>query len=158
MRRIAATLAVVVLLFSAGSAWADLDDGWAALKRGDYATAFREFLPYAEQGRADAQANIGNMYAEGEGVPQNYAEALKWYRKAAEQGELLAQFYLGFMYGTGEGVPVNNVRAYMWWTLAKAQGNEMAAIHLDIVQKLMTPAQIAKAQTLATVMWEKINN
>ena len=36
MRRIAATLAVVVaLLFSAGSVWADYDDGVAAYERGD---------------------------------------------------------------------------------------------------------------------------
>lgn len=43
MRRLAATLAVVgALLFSAGSAWADWDDGDAAYDRGDYATAFRE--------------------------------------------------------------------------------------------------------------------
>ena len=36
MRRIAATLAVVgALLLSAGSAWADWDNGVAAYKRGD---------------------------------------------------------------------------------------------------------------------------
>jgi uncharacterized protein len=59
MRRIAATLAVVgALLFSAGSAWADFDDGLAAAERGDYETAYREFLPLAEQGHAQAQSLI----------------------------------------------------------------------------------------------------
>ena len=59
MRRILATLAVVVaLLFSAGSAWADFDDGLAAAERGDYETAYREFLPLAEQGHAQAQSLI----------------------------------------------------------------------------------------------------
>jgi hypothetical protein len=53
---------------------------------------------------------------------------------------------------------VNNVRAYMWWSLAKAQGHENAADNLDIVKNEMTPAQIAKAQELATKMWKKINN
>jgi hypothetical protein len=43
MRRILASLAVVgALLFSAGSAWADFDDGVAAYERGDYATALQE--------------------------------------------------------------------------------------------------------------------
>ena len=84
MRRIAATLAVVVaLLFSAGADW---DDGVAAIKSDDYATAFREFLPLAEQGYAGAQHNLGYMYSKGLGVPENDAEAVKWYRKAAEQG------------------------------------------------------------------------
>ena len=55
MRRIATTLAVVVaLLFSAGSAWADLDDGVAAAQRGDFATALQEWRPIAEQGHAKA--------------------------------------------------------------------------------------------------------
>jgi TPR repeat protein len=69
MRRIAATLAVVVaLLFSAGSAWADFDDGFAAYNRGDYATALEEWRPLAEQGDAFAQYNLGLLYYEGEGV------------------------------------------------------------------------------------------
>jgi TPR repeat protein len=159
MRHILATLAVVgALLFSAGSAWADFDDGVAAAQRGDYATAFREFLPLAEQGHTIAQHLLGVMYNFGEGVPKNDAEAVKWYRKAAEQGHAPAQYNLGNMYGKGEGVPVNNVRAYMWWSLAKAQGSESAATNLDIVKKRMTPADISKAQALASEWWEKHNN
>ena len=61
MKKLAATLAVVgALLFSAGSAWADYDDGFAAYQRGDYETAYREFLPLAEQGHAQAQSLIRN--------------------------------------------------------------------------------------------------
>ena len=86
MRRILATLAVVVaLLFSAGSAWADWDDGVAAAQRGDFATAFQEWRPLAEQGDAWAQGAIGTLYDHGMGVPQSHAEAMKWYRKAAKQ-------------------------------------------------------------------------
>ena len=92
------------------------------------------------------------------GVPKNDAEAVKWFRKAAEQGDALAQKNLGVMYVTGEGVPVNNVKAYMWWALAKAQGDEGAAGNLDIIKEQMTPADISKAQALASEMWEKINN
>ena len=80
MRNLAATLTVVVaLMFGAGSAWADFDDGLAAYKRGDYATAFLEFLPYAKQGYAHAQHSLGQMYFNGDGVPQNDAEAVKWF-------------------------------------------------------------------------------
>ena len=51
MRKLAATLAVVgALLFSAGSAWADWDDGVAAYKRGDYATALQGLRPLTEYG------------------------------------------------------------------------------------------------------------
>ena len=86
MRRIAATLAVVgaLLVFSAGSAWADLDEGMAAFKRGDSATAFLEWFTSAEQGLALAQYLVAEMYISGEGVSKNEAEAAKWFRKAAE--------------------------------------------------------------------------
>ena len=40
----------------------------------------------AEEGVAEAQFNLGVMYAEGRGVPQDDAEAARWYRLAAEQG------------------------------------------------------------------------
>jgi len=45
----------------------------------------------AEQGVASAQYNLGAMYANGDGVPENVAEAVKWYRLAAEQGNASAQ-------------------------------------------------------------------
>ena len=73
-------------------------------------------------------------------------------------GHADAQSLLGFMYAKGYGVPVNNVRAYMRWSLAKAQGDENAAEGLDIVKKQMSPAQISKAQTLASEWREKLNN
>ncbi|MGC2121501.1 MAG: hypothetical protein WA652_01460, partial [Xanthobacteraceae bacterium] len=48
-----------------------------------YATAYGLWRPLADQGDADAQSSIGNMYELGTGVLKNYAEALKWYRLAA---------------------------------------------------------------------------
>ncbi len=78
MKRVA--LAVALLIALAVPAWAD------AYLRGDYSTAFQEFEPFAKQGNPHAQYNLGLMYENGQGIPQNYAEALKWYTKAAEQG------------------------------------------------------------------------
>ncbi len=86
-------------------AGAGFDDGVAAAKRGDYATALSKFRPLAEQGDAKAQWALGVMYERGLGAPQEYAKAVKWYRKAAEQGVAEAQYILGFMYRKGRGVP-----------------------------------------------------
>ncbi len=66
----------------------------AAYQRGDYATALREWRALAEQGDAKAQFNLGIMYSNGQGVPQDYAEALQWYRKAAIQGHPKAKTYV----------------------------------------------------------------
>ncbi len=85
MKRTLATAFLCLLL--ATPAWAGIDEGLAAHKRGDYATALREFRSLAELGDAVAQYSLGLMYYHGRGVPQDYAEAAKWYRKAAERGD-----------------------------------------------------------------------
>ena len=49
----------------------DFQKGLTAYESGDYATALREWEPLAEQGDADAQFFLGEMYWRGQGVPQN---------------------------------------------------------------------------------------
>ena len=61
-------------------------------------TEFEEAKRLAEDGDAEAQNDLGVMYGNGEGVPQDYKEAVKWYRLAAEQGVAAAQYNLGGMY------------------------------------------------------------
>ena len=48
----------------------------------------------ADQGLADAEANLGTMYASGSGVTQDYGLEVVWLRKAADQGHVLAQINL----------------------------------------------------------------
>ena len=93
-------------------------DGYAAYQRGNYATALRVFRPLANEGYAGAQTNLGLMYANGQGVPQDAAEAVRWYRKAADQGQANAQGNLGWMYANGEGVPKDAAEAVRWYRLA----------------------------------------
>ena len=97
------------------------------------------------------------MYRDGKGVPENNAEAVKWFRKAAEQGEADAQSNLGRMYARGDGVSRDRVTGYMWCSLAEAQGHKKAARDLNFARRRLTPAQIAKAQALATEWREKHN-
>ena len=89
--------------------------------------------PIAEQGNAKAQKNLGFMYANGRGVPQDDKEAVKWYLLAAEQGHASAQNNVGFMYGNGTGVPQDNVYAHMWLNIAASKGNETAKTNRDIL-------------------------
>ena len=118
------------------------------------ASEFDEMKALAEHGNIAAQFNMGVMYADGEGVPENDSEAVKWYRKAADQGYARAQFNLGIMYANGEGVPENSIRAYVWWSMGKTQGNAMAAGNIDKLKSDMTPQQIADGQAIATKCYE----
>jgi TPR repeat protein len=44
------------------------------------------FRKAANQGYAKAQYNLGVIYAQGKGVPEDFSEALLWLRKAQAQG------------------------------------------------------------------------
>lgn len=57
-------------------------------------TAFYWYKKSAEQGFANAQYYLGNMYYSGIGCTQNKSEGLFWLKKAAQQGEVMAQFDL----------------------------------------------------------------
>ncbi len=74
-------------------------------------------------------------------------------REAAEQGNADGQCGLGYAYRDGRGVPQDYVEAHKWMNLAAShdsgdlQKNRAAA--RDDLAKLMTPAQVADAQSRA---------
>jgi TPR repeat protein len=119
-------LLLSILLGSGVAVAADYDKGLKAAESGDFKTALAEWTPLAEQGDADAQFNLGLMYANGYGVPENDKTSVKWYTKAAEQGYASAQLRLGSMYDFGKGVPKSYKTAVKWYTLAAEQGNARA--------------------------------
>ena len=87
----------------------------------------------AEQGVAEAQFNLGNMYDLGRGVPQDDTEAVRWYRLAAEQGDAGAQYNLGVMYQDGRGVPQDDTETVRWYQLAADQGFVAARVNLGFM-------------------------
>ena len=99
-----------------------VDEARTAYLRGDHAGALIGFRNHAERGDPHAQLLLGDMYAKGEGVPEDDIEAVRLYRLAAEQGDVSAQFSLGFMYDKGEGVAEDDVEALRWFLLAAEQG------------------------------------
>ncbi len=79
----------------------------------------------------------------------DYETALKEWRPLADQGFASAQFNLGLMYAKGLGVPQDYVQAYRWYTLAAGQGDDLAGKFKGLLEKSMTPEQLAEAQRLA---------
>lgn len=121
-----------------------------------------DLLEVAEQGDVNAQFNLGVMYDQGLGVPQDYAEAIRWYRMAAEQGDDYAQLNLGLMYIAGQGVAQDYAEALRWfekgaeggsveganslaWVLATCPDDEIRdgeraiAIAKEVVEKEVSP-------------------
>ncbi len=127
---IALVLPIVCL---ASPAWSDFQAGMDAYDRGDYATALSEWRPLAEQGHAKAQYNLGLLYANGQGMPQEYEQARQWWEKAAAQGDANAQYKLGVLYGNGYGVPQDHRQARHWFKEAAAQGIAYAQYRLGML-------------------------
>lgn len=57
----------------------------------DYVEAEKWFKKAAEQGHAQAQYELGEMYIRGLGVTKNEEDGLSWLRRAAEQGDTKAR-------------------------------------------------------------------
>jgi len=112
-----------------------------------YTQAVFWFRKAAEQGEADAQDALGNLYYDGHGplsmqlfmqvfTHGRYAQAALWYRKAAEQGDADAEYSLGMIYEDGQGVPQDDTQAAAWLRKAAEQGDadaqwSLGGLYLD---------------------------
>ncbi|MDA8578754.1 sel1 repeat family protein, partial [Rhodobacteraceae bacterium] len=104
MHRFIIALSCFLMTFAAPISAQDFEKGVAALKNEDYAAALKEWKPLALAGGSSSQYNMGLLYHNGLGVPQDRKEAVKWYTLAAVQGVVDAQFILAVMYEDGESV------------------------------------------------------
>jgi TonB family protein len=84
-------LIAVLAILAAIPARADLYSAQMAYKKGDLATAFKQFKEMAELGQPQAQYDMAVMYARGEGIDQNNIYAHAWASLAAQNGEVKGQ-------------------------------------------------------------------
>ena len=120
--------------------------------RAEELEAIEWYRAAANQGHAAAAFALAIIYDHGEGaVYEDDTEAVKWYELAAETGHGRAQLILAEMYRRGQGVPEDYVMAYSLFSRAAAQGIELAANAKMLMTRLMTPSQVAEAQSLCRV-------
>lgn len=128
---------------------ASYQEGIDAYAQGNFVLALEKFKPLAEHGNAQAQYNIGMMYRQGKGMPQDDKEAAAWLSKAAEQGYVEAQENLAVLYSQGRGVAQDWVQADKWFSIAAVSGKETAVNNQKVVEVHMPPEKIAEAKSLA---------
>ncbi len=91
---------------------------------------FDELILRAEQGEADAQYWLADLYHWGRGAPRDQGQAARWFRAAAEQGIAGAQNNLGLLYRRGHGVPQDFAQAAFWFGKSAEQGDDIAQANL----------------------------
>ncbi|MDA1325825.1 MAG: tetratricopeptide repeat protein [Proteobacteria bacterium] len=144
-----AFVSLAVFLSAAPAAGADMASGLAAVKKGDYETALKEWLPLAEDGNPSAQYNIGQLYRLGRGVPKDYTKASQWYEKAAEMRHSGARHNLAVLYEKGLGVPIDYAKALDWYEKAANQDYGIAQFNLAVMYSVGqgTKRDLVKAYT-----------
>src|SRR3984957_8904334 len=80
----------------------------------------------ANQGDANGEYELGQMYLWGRGAPQDYAQADYWYHKAADQGLAKANYAIGDLYYYGDGLEQSDSDALVWYHKAADQGDATA--------------------------------
>jgi TPR repeat protein len=124
----------------------DLTDALILHARHDDARAVEQLTILAEQHNAVAQATLGVIYLNGEGVARDSFKAFGWLHAAADQGYAEAQFELGEMLRDGIGTPADGKLALVWFLRAAAQDvphahsaiGELYVDHADIAQDFDT--------------------
>lgn len=107
--------------------------GMQAYNERDYANAYRLLREASDAGDAEATANLGYLYARGQGVVADQQEALRLYARSASQGDGEGMNGIGYKYLLGTGVAVDRGMAAHWFCLAIAKGNPRAMDNLGLM-------------------------
>ena len=132
---------------------------YAAQRAQNYAEAMRWFQqiylqgagsvgPYDALGdRAMAAEQIGDLYADGLGVPRDYSMAAQWYQRSTAVGQTLpgngSRARLGILYAWGLGVPQN--RAIARQLFAQISGNAGQS-YIDLLDNNLLPRSFAEVR------------
>jgi TPR repeat protein len=136
-------------------------DGKPGVVQRDFEKARKYHLQAAMSGERRSMMDLGTIYDNGYGVPENLPEAARWYLWAAKYGHGPAMYNTALMLETGDGGRTDLVESYMWYILGAKEGfkmlpetkfdimkppadSAMGALHVKL-----TPAQRAEAHARA---------
>lgn len=91
---------------------------YTAYSRANYQSALGVWLSRAQEGNAEAQHYVGEIFEKGLGRAPDYVQALSWYKRAAEQGYRRSQVSIGYFYEHGLGVDPDPAEALRWYRRA----------------------------------------
>lgn len=140
---------IALILTMNGQVMADIANGQAAILKGQFSRAFKEFKQDADKGNPRAMEAVAVMLHIGQGVKQDLKKALSWYRKAAEQGNEAGMANVGIMYYKGAGTIQSDVQAYAWLDVASYMRGGKEHNVKARVASFLSPEQLKEAKALA---------
>jgi TPR repeat protein len=92
----------------------------------DYQKARTYFEEASQLGFVRSMVNLGVLYLQGEGVPQNYQTAVALFKKGAERSDSYGMFFYAECLSEGKGVQKDLPAATEWAKKAAQAGNPLA--------------------------------
>jgi TPR repeat protein len=127
------------------------DLAYGAFQRGLYLTAFKEAMRRVDE-RNDPKAMtlLGELYADGLGIPNDDKKAAEWYRLAAARGDREAMFALAMFRLVGRAGPRDRQEAARLMAAAAKLGHVVAAYDLGLLylEGKLFPQDFARAAEL----------
>jgi len=136
------------------SAGREPDMAFGAFQRGYYITAFSLATQRAgDKHDPKSMTLLGELYANGLGVPQDDKKAEEWYKLAAARGDANAMFALGMFRMQGRGGPRDRVESAKWLAAAAKLGHPIAAYDLALlyIEGELFPRDFGRAAQLLSV-------
>ena len=130
------------------------DMAYGAFQRGYFITAFSLATDrITNDGDPKAMTLLGELYAEGLGVPQDDRRAAEWYRLAAARGDSNAMFALAMFALNGRAGPRDRDASTRWLAAAAKLGHPLAAYDLALlyVEGQMFPQDFSRAAELLRI-------
>jgi TPR repeat protein len=104
-------------------AFSGWEEGLHFYNKGNYAAAYKQILPLAEQNDSKAQNMLAHLFYNGWGVNKDYAQSARWFHASASQGNPDSQWKLGrYFLLNGRGVQMDVAAALLWIEKAAEQG------------------------------------
>jgi TPR repeat protein len=141
---------------------ADAGSSFGMLKFADYVSAlpdkhdvaFHYYLKAAQEGVAEAMAQVAEGYTHGNGVLKNIGSAAEWREKAAKKGHRLSQVELAKALFRGYGLPPQPAEGLAWLYLAEHNKAPEAAL---LVAEFESIAQTYPGSTPNQIILEAQN-
>jgi hypothetical protein len=141
---------------------ADAGSTFGMLKFADYVSAlpdkhdvaFHYYLKAAQEGVAEAMAQVAEGYTHGNGVLKNIGSAAEWREKAAKKGHRLSQVELAKALFRGYGLPPQPAEGLAWLYLAEHNKAPEAAL---LVAEFESIAQTYPGSTPNQIILEAQN-
>jgi uncharacterized protein len=155
--KLSTTLALAALLIAPGFARAgaaEPDYVYGAFQRGYFLTALSLATHRAaENNDPKAMTMLGQLYADGDGVPQDDKKAAEWYKLAADRGDRDAMFALAMFRLAGRAAPRDRDQSAKWLAAAAKLGHPLAAYDLALlyIEGQLFPQDFNRAADLLRV-------